>query len=155
MQPFRHEAHAGLLSEGSTSTVLTMEESTSEELAVDAKVRAAIASRGRLKTIWGHTMFHIDDLPYAEDLSDIPDTFTPCRKTIEAKCKVRAEVKTPGKGELGALPEGLPDGAAADVVWEKIPLDPGVAAAGPPPAHPQAALHFQVRSLDRTPTPKQ
>lgn len=122
-----------------------MEESTSEELAVDAKVRSAISSRGRLKTFWGHTMFHIEDLPYAQNLSDLPDTFTPCRKTIEAECKVRAEVPTPKKGELGALPTGLPAGAAADVVWEKIPLDASVSAAGAPQEHhPQAALHFQV-----------
>lgn len=138
---------AGLLPANSTNTVLTMEESTSEELAVDSKVRAAISSLGRLKTIWGHTMFHIDDLPYAEDLSDLPDTFTPCRKVIEAKCRVRAEVATPKQGELGKVPvEGLPAGATEDVAWEKIPLESSISAAGPPEDHPKAALHFKVCS---------
>jgi deoxyribodipyrimidine photolyase len=138
---------AGLLTESDANTVLTMEETTSEELAVDAKVRAAISSRGRLKTFWGHTMFHIDDLPYASDLSDLPDTFTPCRKTIEAKCKVRSEVPTPKKGELGALPQGLPSGALADVAWERIPLDAAVKEAGPPQDHEKAAMHFRVRNF--------
>jgi hypothetical protein len=135
--------HSGLLLDGSSNTVLTMEESTAEERAVDARVRAAIAARGRLKTLWGHTLFHIDDLPFSEDLADMPDTFTPARKTIEAKCLVRALLPSPRTGDLGSLPAALA-ASAADALWDKIPLADNVREQGFPEDHPLAALHFKV-----------
>jgi hypothetical protein len=31
--------------------------------------------QGQLELHWGHTLYHIDDLPLAEDLSDMPDGY--------------------------------------------------------------------------------
>jgi deoxyribodipyrimidine photolyase len=70
---------AGLLGPGQDTLVLAQEEVTSEELDVDAAVRAALAGHGRLQLLWGNTLFHRDDLPFARDMADLPDVFTPFR----------------------------------------------------------------------------
>jgi hypothetical protein len=47
---------------------------------VDARVRSAIKpSKGRLDLLWGPTMYHLEDLPYKEGCTDLPDVFTPFR----------------------------------------------------------------------------
>ena len=45
-------------------TVLTQDEVTSEERAVDAEVKTAVGSRGELRRVWGHTLYHLADLPF-------------------------------------------------------------------------------------------
>lgn len=32
--------------------------------------------------MWGHTMYHPEDVPYKADMSDLPDTFTPARHKV-------------------------------------------------------------------------
>ena len=32
--------------------------------------------------MWGSTLFHKDDVPYAADMSDLPDGFTPFRNKV-------------------------------------------------------------------------
>lgn len=47
---------------------------------MDARVRSAIKpSKGRLDLLWGPTMYHLEDLPYKEGCTDLPDVFTPFR----------------------------------------------------------------------------
>ena len=135
---------AGLLSDSGGDAVIASEEVTYEEVAVDHKVRAAISGRGRLRTVWNYTLYHVEDLPYAADLADMPDTFTPARKKIEARCDIRAEVRAPQKGDL-PLPEGLRGKGEGAAEWDRMPLAPEVKAAGPPQPHPDAALLFPVR----------
>lgn len=135
---------AGLLSDTGKDTVIATEEVTYEEIAVDHRVRAAVSGRARLRTVWNATLYHIEDLPYADDLSDMPDTFTPTRKKIEMTCDIRAEARAPQAGELG-LPAELRGKGEGAAVWERLPLAADVKGAGPPVQHPDAALHFEVR----------
>lgn len=47
---------------------------------------------GTLVRMWGHTLYHIDDLtagPYAPGLSNFGDVFTPFREKVEKSCTVR------------------------------------------------------------------
>ena len=72
---------AGLLSGDSSDTVLTMTEVTSEEARVDSQVRDALGGQGQCSSPSGaHTLYHPDDLPFKEDLSDMSDGFTPFKK---------------------------------------------------------------------------
>eukprot|EP00892_Ulva_mutabilis_P004025 jgi/Ulvmu1/1995/UM012_0157.1 len=132
----------GLLSDTGKDTVLASEEVMYEEVAVDHRVRGAISGRAKLRTVWNATLYHVEDLPYSADLSDMPDTFTPARKKIEAQCDVREEAKAPRKGDL-SLPAAVRGQGAGTAVWDQLPLAPEVKAAGPPKPHPDAALHFQ------------
>jgi deoxyribodipyrimidine photolyase len=70
--------------------VLTQQEVTSEELAVDAAVRRAVKGRAQLQTLWGPSLYHIDDLPFAQGVGAMPNVFTPFREKVEEQCKVRA-----------------------------------------------------------------
>ncbi|XP_054798628.1 cryptochrome DASH, chloroplastic/mitochondrial isoform X2 [Prosopis cineraria] len=63
----------------------------------------------KLKFIWGSTLYNIDDLPF--DATSLPDVYTQFRKTVEAKCTVRACIKLPKSlgpppqvGDWGSLP---------------------------------------------------
>jgi deoxyribodipyrimidine photolyase len=69
--------------------VLTQQEVTSEETGVDAAVRRAIKGKAQLTPLWGPSLYHFDDLPYAQGLGDMPSVFTPFREKVEKQCKVR------------------------------------------------------------------
>ena len=58
--------------------------------------------RGKLHTIWGSTMYERMDLPYANDLSDMPDVFTPFRNKVEKKSKIRNPLSSPTKLDFPA-----------------------------------------------------
>ena len=53
------------------NVVLTTEEVTSEETAVDGRVRSAVQGKGKLVVEWGHTLHHIDDVPFEADMTDL------------------------------------------------------------------------------------
>ncbi|EKX51436.1 induced by DNA damage [Guillardia theta CCMP2712] len=95
-----------LMQSGEDTTVLAQEEVTDEELRVDRAVKRAIAPLGgKLHLLWGHTLFHRDDLPYRQGLTDMPDVFTPFKEACERKSKVRKCFPYPVKGNLGVVPE--------------------------------------------------
>jgi deoxyribodipyrimidine photo-lyase len=71
------------------SLVLTQQEVTSEETGVDAAVRRAIKGKAQLMPLWGPSLYHIDDLPYAQGLGDMPSVFTPFKDKVEQQCQVR------------------------------------------------------------------
>ena len=75
---------AGLLPDGQQALVLAQTEVTSEEAEVDAGVRARLGGRGQLRLLWGNTLFHADDVPYAPDMADLPDVFTPFRNKVSS-----------------------------------------------------------------------
>ena len=77
-------ARAGLLPDGQQALVLAQTEVTPEEAEVDAGVRASLGGRGRLRLLWGNTLFHADDVPYLPDMADLPDVFTPFRNKVSA-----------------------------------------------------------------------
>ena len=61
---------------GATNLVLTQEETSSEEHRAERAVKSAVKKAGRnnkMQTVWGSTLYHKDDVPYAVDMSDLPD----------------------------------------------------------------------------------
>ena len=40
--------------------------------------------KAQCETVWGHTLYHPEDVPYKLDMSDLPDTFTPARHKVRA-----------------------------------------------------------------------
>eukprot|EP01006_Ploeotia_vitrea_P019562 TRINITY_DN51771_c0_g1_i1.p1 TRINITY_DN51771_c0_g1~~TRINITY_DN51771_c0_g1_i1.p1 ORF type:complete len:560 (-),score=51.74 TRINITY_DN51771_c0_g1_i1:672-2351(-) len=84
------------------SIIVTQEEVTSEELAVDREVTKV---GFKLDYIWGATMYHRDDLPYHNTLSDMPDVFTPFKQQVEKRSRIREMLPTPQKGQLPLPPE--------------------------------------------------
>ena len=91
------------------SAVLWQQQVTHEELEVDRALQRACGSRGvGLEPVWGHTLYHLDDLPFqntsptpnGDYLTDFPDVFTPFRTKTEARATVRPVFPTPGQGDL-------------------------------------------------------
>merc|ERR1712100_770518 len=55
-------------------------EVTYEETQVEKAVTAAaarVSAQVEIRPHWGATLYHKDDIPFREDLSDLPDGFTP------------------------------------------------------------------------------
>ncbi|PHT58718.1 Cryptochrome DASH, chloroplastic/mitochondrial [Capsicum baccatum] len=55
----------------------------------------------KLESVWGSTMYHIDDLPF--DCESLPDVYTQFRKSVESKSKIRNCSRLPAS--LGPPPE--------------------------------------------------
>merc|ERR1711871_564834 len=65
------------------------QETTSEELLVEKRVAASAAAAGATcSSIWGSTMYHLDDLPY-NNPSNLPGSFTPFKEKCERNISVR------------------------------------------------------------------
>ncbi len=83
--------------------VVVQEEPCSEEYAVDKAVKDAVKklkAGGDLETVWASSLYDIDDLPFNDGLSGMPDVFTPFRNKVEKKCKIPAPVPVPPKNSL-------------------------------------------------------
>ncbi len=70
--------------------VLVQEEPCSEEMRVDKAVNRSVktfksGASGSFESVWGASLYDIDDLPYAEGVNGIPDTFTPFRNKVESE----------------------------------------------------------------------
>ena len=117
----------------------TCSEETEDEAAVAAAVAAAPSCT--LRSFWGSTMVHIDDLPFAP--RDMPDVFTSFRKAVEAGgLRVRAVV--PAVSRLAPLPDGMVPG--------DVSLPPSSAAPAAAAVDPRAALDMiggETRGLER------
>jgi hypothetical protein len=60
---------------------------------VEARVaEAAQRAGGRLELLWGSTLYHKDDLPFAEGLRDMPDMFTPFKDKVRGWVRRRVGV---------------------------------------------------------------
>lgn len=89
-------------------TVLVQHESAYEELQVENNVRKKILENGGLlKTFRGNTLYHKDDLPFADDLSDMGDVYTPFKNKLEKHCEIRDIIPTPKDGELNCIDESV------------------------------------------------
>ena len=116
------------------------EEAMSEETDVeDAVERALTGTDVRVETHWGHTLYHIDDVPFA--LDRLPDVFSSFRRGVERQSDVRDLVPTPDV--LPPLPDGMDVGAIpslADLGFET------------PEEEERAAIRFhggETRALER------
>jgi deoxyribodipyrimidine photo-lyase len=90
------EVLPALARETGARTLRFHEEVASEETTIEAEVEAALHPLGvRVLGHWGHTLYHVDDLPF--DLDALPDTFTTFRKRVEASCRVRPPVDAPAR----------------------------------------------------------
>ena len=49
------------------------------------QVKRSLKGRAQCQTMWGHTMYHPEDVPYKADMSDLPDTFTPARHKVKKR----------------------------------------------------------------------
>ncbi|XP_052769683.1 cryptochrome DASH-like [Mya arenaria] len=112
------------LGPGTVQAVTFQEEATSEELDVEAGVRKACGQCGvKVQSLWGHTLFHRDDLPFSA--KQLPDVYTMFRKRVEGGCQVRPCMEMPKR--LNALPEGLEEGAIPtmeELGVKDLPVDP-------------------------------
>ncbi|CAE7601480.1 unnamed protein product [Symbiodinium sp. CCMP2456] len=144
------------------SVILTQEEVTSEERSVDKALRRELAAKGceAWEYCWGSTLFHRDDLPFRQDLSNAPDVFTSFKNQVEPEMAARVnevptsfQDKRKDKSHMGVRP-CLPDltpgalplpeagaGLDFDMVfepeWEDLPFEKPVEE----PEVPEAAAH--------------
>lgn len=65
----------------------------------------------KLETIWGSTMYELDDLPFDSNLSDMPNTFTPFRNKVEKRSKINRPLAVPKKGTLSLPTDASPVGS--------------------------------------------
>ena len=55
---------------------------------VGVQVKRALKGKADWQTMWGHTLYHIEDVPYKADMSDLPDTFTPARHKVTVPARL-------------------------------------------------------------------
>lgn len=112
--------------------VICQEEVCSEEQAVVRAVQNALSSRcgnGKrpkatlLQTVWGSTLYDLEDLPYMAGLTDMSDTFTPFRNKVEKKCEVKSPVAAPNSLKLPK--ELLPSTLQSHLTYMPTLLDLG------------------------------
>ena len=96
------------------------QEVTAEETAVEAALTNALQDLStEVRTFWGATLHHPDDLPF--EISGVPEVFTQYRKKVEKKATVNPPFPVPK--ELPALP--------ADCDPGEIPTLPELGATAP------------------------
>ena len=85
-------------------------EVTSEEIAVETTLQHALnALNVAFTSFWGHTLYHLDDLPF--ELCQLPELFTHFRKQVEKQSTVNPALRSPTQlpplpaVEPGALPQ--------------------------------------------------
>jgi len=89
------------------SAVFAHQEVTYEELQVENRVGAALKEEGvELKTFWGSTLYHMEDLPFK--LEEMPSNYGSFREKV-AHMNIRDCVSTP------TSVKGLPVGAKIDL----------------------------------------
>ena len=66
-----------------------LEDTTSEELKQLENIKMKLPEDTKIKSYWGNTLFHIDDLPFKVDKT--PDVFSFFRKSLYS-CKTREEL---------------------------------------------------------------
>ncbi|WP_435364342.1 DASH family cryptochrome [Haloarchaeobius sp. DYHT-AS-18] len=119
---------------------------TNEERAVESAVTAALADEGvEVQSHWGHTLYHLDDLP--TDARLIDDTFTPFRKAVEDQSTIRDPLPVPALPPLPVTVGGAETGGEA---MGDIPTAP--CGTEPATADERGALPFEggeTRALER------
>jgi deoxyribodipyrimidine photo-lyase len=78
--------------------VTCQDEVCSEERAVEQSVRRVLHQyhpQATLETVWGSTLYHVDELPYDKGLIDMPNVFTPFRTKVEKHGCIHPPLPTP------------------------------------------------------------
>jgi deoxyribodipyrimidine photo-lyase len=70
-----------------TAVYIHKEATWEEEQVEESLERALWIHKIRLNTVWGATLYHLEDLPYP--IKFLPDIFTAFRKDVERECRVR------------------------------------------------------------------
>jgi deoxyribodipyrimidine photo-lyase len=131
------EVVAETISRYDADEVVFQTKPATEEFEREQAVRSAAESEGaETRTLWTHTLHHINDLPVQPQEMD--DTFTPWRKTVEGKDEPRETVTAPEGIETPAFDDAIP-------TLEQL-------GAGEPDGDDRAALPFEggeTRALER------
>ncbi|EEC49587.1 cry-dash from the cryptochrome/photolyase family [Phaeodactylum tricornutum CCAP 1055/1] len=93
---------------GSLLTIVCQREVVREENDAVRAVQSVLRRRfpqAKVQQIWGSTMYELDDLPFATDLANMPDTFTPFRNKVEKNCQIGTPLPVP---KQLSLPENFP-----------------------------------------------
>jgi deoxyribodipyrimidine photo-lyase len=134
------------------SKIVCQEEMLQEERDTEIAVVAVLQKhfpKAKLQTVWGSTMYDLADLPFKkstgavhQQLSDMPDTFTPFRNKVEKSCKIKPpspvpeDLKFPARGtvefeaiyQTGKLDTMVPSladlGYAAEQTQKKYAIEP-------------------------------
>lgn len=93
-----------MLGQSSVHSVVFHEEVTQEELDVEKSIKKHCGVN--IKTFWGHTLYHREDLPFSP--SQTPDVYTQFRKRVESQAPVRKCLDMPKS--FRPLPEGVEEG---------------------------------------------
>jgi deoxyribodipyrimidine photo-lyase len=97
-----------LVQQWAIATVAYQSEVTAEETAIEQRLGLRLQSLGtQVKTAWGATLFHADDLPF--EIANVPEVFTQFRKEVEKKSAVCNCFPKPER--LPQLPEQVDPGA--------------------------------------------
>ena len=89
------------------SAVYCYAEVTAEEMAIEMALAETLRPLDvSLKSFWGHTLYHLEDLPF--QLQDVPELFTNFRKQVEKQASVRSVFPTPQT--LRSLPNSVTAG---------------------------------------------
>ena len=82
-----------LTSNVKNASVIVMKEVTYEEIRVENKVEKKLTQTGSginfTKVVGGCCLYHPDDLPFDEALTNMPDVFTPYKDKVEKFCHIR------------------------------------------------------------------
>ena len=101
------EVVAGLTERYDVDEVVLQTKPATEEFERERAVKKAAGENGaETRTLWTHTLHHINDLPTPP--REMNDTFTPWRKTVEEKDEPRETVGTPEEVETPAFDDEIP-----------------------------------------------
>lgn len=91
-----------LAQELGVNAIYFSKEVTAEEVAVETALQSTVKPlKIALKSFWGHTLYHPEDLPFA--INQLPELFTNFRKEVEKSTKVNQTFGAPK--QLPPLPE--------------------------------------------------
>jgi len=98
-------------------SIICQEEVLKEERDAVKAVRSVMKNSNpkaklKLETIWGSTMYDLDDLPFDSNLSDLPKSFTPFRNKVEKASKINRPLAVPKKGTLSLPTDTSPVGSS-------------------------------------------
>lgn len=85
-------------------TVYLQEEPMDEEKKVENAIRTKC--NVSIENLWGHTLYHVEDLPFQP--KQLPDVYTEFRKRVEGRASIRQCFPTPSS--LKPLPENIEEG---------------------------------------------
>lgn len=80
--------------EYAADAVYAHKEATKEEIDVEEDLKRSLDDTA-VKFFWGHTLYHVNDLPF--EYTGVPDVFTAFRKKCEKYAEIRPEFPAPAK----------------------------------------------------------